>query len=97
MKDYMLNNNSYTINYNGKDPTLCIRNLQLVINGKFYTFPEFCLLSDGSYNIDKDEEEFVTQGEWNVEFPENFPEKYKKDVLFIINDYIPQGCCGGCI
>lgn len=82
------------VSYNGRYPNLCSGTLVLNIDGTNVTFPKYCLCSGGHI---WDEE--VGCGPWTIN-EYKFPEKYQhleSEILEIINDNIPWGCCGGCV
>lgn len=84
-----------TIQYDGCYPSLCSGNLIVIIDDIIYNFPKNCLRSTGYITGDW---ETVIDGEWEItEWPENFPEELKQNVLYKINEEIQHGCCGGCI
>ena len=86
------------ISYDGSYPNLCSGSLIVFIDDKEWQFPLYCLTSGGSVTFDDDWEEYVDSGEWSISvWPQDFPEKFKKDVLIKINRKIPHGCCGGCV
>lgn len=83
------------IEYNGKYPNLCRGHLIVWLDDKQYDFGKYCLISGGYCNYHSGE---VHYDSWKIEdWPDNFPEEYKKLVLDKINLEIPWGCCGGCI
>jgi len=87
-----------SIKYNGEFPNLCSGELFVTINGKCWEFPTFCLASGGYVTFDKDWQEEVGNGPWEVhKWPEGFPDKYKYFVIKAINKEIRHGCCGGCV
>lgn len=85
------------IKYDGKYPCLCMGHLLVIVDGKEYDFGKYCLTSGGSVSFDENWNAEVTEGEWSVEFPEDFPKELEEKVLECINEEIPHGCCGGCI
>ncbi len=86
------------VKYDGEYPNLCSGHLTIVIDGKTWKFPNYCLSSGGGVGFDDDWHEIVTTGVWYItEYPENFPEELKPDVLNAVNMEIPHGCCGGCV
>lgn len=86
------------IRYDGRFPNLCRGNLVVVIDGKVWEFPPYCLCSGGSVWFDKDWTDHVEDGPWSIdEWPEGFPEEDKEAVVERINEEIPWGCCGGCV
>jgi hypothetical protein len=85
------------IEYDGAWPNLCSGHLIVNIDDMRYDFGNHCLMSGGDVYFDDDWNETIKHGPWAVNFPENFPEEYKKATIEAINDQIPWGCCGGCI
>jgi len=86
------------VEYDGCYPNLCAGGLIVYIDGKRWEFPEHCLMSGGSVCIDDEGMEEVEQGPWRMDnWPKDFPEELKNDVLEEINEVIPEGCCGGCV
>ena len=86
------------IEYDGEYPNLCSGNLVVIIDGKRWEFPEYCLVSGGSVSFTEDWEEIVTSGEWQItEYPKDFPEDWKDAVIKAVNESIRKGCCGGCV
>jgi hypothetical protein len=85
------------IEYNGAYPALCRGKLTAVIDCVRYDFPANCLLSGGeAWAIDV--YKGTTEGDWEVkEWPEDFPNEFKKATVTAINEQIEHGCCGGCI
>ena len=84
--------------YDGSYPYLCSGTLAVKIGDKEWAFPDYCLRSGGSVSFDSDWNEDVTQGEWSIsDWPKDFPEDLKDDVLDAVNAEIPFGCCGGCV
>lgn len=91
-------NNVEFVSYDGEWPNLCSGTLVLRVNGELVTFSPYALCSGGSVSFDADWQEEVSQGLWSVrEWPKDFPEKLKLEAIYVINDYIPHGCCGGCV
>lgn len=82
--------------YDGKYPCLCMGHLIVIVDGVEYDFGSSCLLSGGCINFD-DGEFDIEEGDWDVEYPKDFPDELKEEVLDSINENIPWGCCGGCI
>lgn len=84
------------IQYDGKYPCLCMGHLIVWINGKEWDFGKYVLESGGRCILSDDR---IVKGEWGIideNWPEEFPEEYKKQVLSAVNEEIPYGCCGGC-
>jgi len=83
------------VSYDGKYPCLCSGTLVLRIDGNEVSL-DSCLESGGgcSYNECDD---FVWQGEWDIS---DIPDEYKKyhdEIVKVVNDNVPYGCCGGCL
>ena len=81
--------------YDGCYPTLCCGNLVIKVNGKIYGLYNVllagCSPEADSWNPETD------MIEWDIdlsEYPELMP--YKEEIVKIINENIPRGCCGGC-
>lgn len=89
------------VEYDGGYPNLCRGKLIVVVDGKEWRFPEYCMNSGGSVTFDEDWNESISEGPWAIsEWPENFPEDLKGAVEEAINlevDYGCCGCCGGCV
>lgn len=86
------------VSYDGDYPNLCSGTLVLKLDGKDIKFPKYCLSSGGSVSFTEDWDEVVTQGEWTIdEFPKDFPEELKSKAEDLVNENVPQGCCGGCV
>lgn len=86
------------IMYDGGFPNLCSGNLLVTVNGVRWNFPRYCLSSGGNVWFTKHWEERISSGPWDVnEWPDDFPENLKWEVLECINEEIPWGCCGGCV
>ena len=84
------------ISYDGKYPTLCSGMLVLKVGSREFKIQR--IRSGGGVWIDKQGDEQVDVGDWDVEvWPDDFPETLKKRALEIINENVEHGCCGGCI
>ena len=85
--------------YDGEYPNLCSGKLIVEIDGKEWVFPGHCMVSGGAVWLSDDwSEEYVEEGPWEIsDWPDGFPEEYKKAVLEKVNSEIEWGCCGGCI
>lgn len=87
-----------TVKYDGRYPNLCRGTLVVTIDGKEWTFPNYCLSSGGCVSFDDDWQEEVTGGPWKItDWPDGFPEEHKVATLDAVNDQVEWGCCGGCI
>lgn len=87
------------VSYDGDFPNLCSGTLVLNIDGTDVTFPPHCLNSGGYVRFDKDWNEDVGCGPWTIEW-NAIPEKYRhleSEIIDVINDNVPWGCCGGCV
>lgn len=85
-----------SLTYDGEYPNLCSGELIITIDGTDWI--GFRLSSGGSVWFDENWSEHVESGEWSIyEWPSEFPEEYKDEVLYKVNYEIPQGCCGGCV
>ena len=88
----------HLVHYNGSYPILCSGQLTMVVNGKVFTFASHNLKTGGSVSFDKDWQEIIEKGPWEIdEWPEGYPEEHKEKTLQIINEELPYGCCGGCV
>ena len=86
------------IEYNGTYPNLCSGDLTVIIDGKRWEFPEYCLRSGGNIWFDDDGTEHVDCAKWTVaDWPPEFPKELRNQVIETLNNQIPHGCCGGCI
>ena len=89
------------IKYDGEYPCLCLGHLEVWVDGKYYDFGKYVLSSGGGVSFDEDWNENVWSGEWSfsccAEFPKNFPMELTDELLKVINEEIPWGCCGGCV
>jgi len=86
------------IEYDGGFPNLCRGNLFVIIDDKCWEFPSCCLTSGGGIYVDDKWDDHIRRGKWLInEWPEDFPENLKEEVLREVNSEIPWGCCGGCV
>lgn len=90
------------VSYDGKYPNLCSGTLILKVDGKNMKFDVHNAFwsSGGTCGFtDNYKEEVLTKGEWIVD-PHYMPEfllPHAKEIMDILNDNIPFGCCGGCL
>lgn len=86
------------VSYNGKYPCLCFGELIVEIDGKEVNLGN-CLSSGGSVWFDDEWDEHIEGGPWDIdeyELPEEY-KKYYEEIKAVVNENVPQGCCGGCI
>lgn len=88
------------VSYDGKWPSLCHGTLVLSIDGNIVSCGS-CLSSGGNVTYDDEWNFTVTDGDWDVEFDNiehlNLTDNEKRLIISIVNENVPQGCCGGCI
>jgi hypothetical protein len=82
------------VSYDGKYPNLCFGDLILEIDGKEVLLSD-CMRSGGSVSFTDDWSEVVSQGEWEVDIPEEY-KQYKEEIGCVVNSNVRFGCCGGC-
>ena len=96
------------VDYTGSYPNLCSGVLILRIDGEIYSFggyswniedpthqfPSFWSSGGAAY---WDPEE-VIEGDWQLsgDVPE-FLKGHEEELISIMNENVPHGCCGGCI
>lgn len=89
------------IRYDGEYPNLCSGHLEVWVDDKYYDFGTHVITSGGGVSFDEDWNENVWRGDWEfssfTEFPKDFPMELKDQLLEVINEQIPHGCCGGCV
>lgn len=83
------------ISYSGRYPNLCRGTLILRINGKIVKWKN-CLESGGYVWFSEDWEDHIEYGPWSVNVPSEYL-LYKEEIEKMVNENIPEGCCGGCI
>jgi len=98
------------VSYDGAYPNLCSGTLVLEIDGKKVSFgysykapvdyPSFWC-TGGSVRFDEDWIEDVSHGEWELSANER---EYPKEIfellpecIKVMNENVPEGCCGGCV
>lgn len=84
------------VSYDGEYPCLCMGKLVLNIDGSDVQFPSYCLSSGGSCGFDDDWNDWISKGDWSVNVPEEYKD-LKDEITKVVNDNIPNGCCGGCL
>lgn len=87
------------ISYDGKWPCLCSGNLIIKVDDVYYTLRNV-LVSGGRIcgGPHTDWDMWSELGPWKVDL-EEYPEleSYKEEITRVVNENVPQGCCGGCI
>lgn len=93
------------ISYDGAEPSLCFGTLVLEIEGKEVSFGRdgehrrfwesggFCGFTNNYENS------YINKDEWVID-PDYLPDEYRQyseEILEVINENIPYGCCGGCL
>lgn len=81
------------IDYDGGFPCLCDGQLTIKVNGEIHLL-ENILRSGGWITNDYTAE----QGPWEIDlsdYPDLKP--YKEEIIDVVNENVPYGCCGGCI
>ena len=84
------------VNYTGSYPNLCSGVLTLKIDGKIVEL-KHCLSSGGSVWFDDDWCEHVEDGPWTASYLPDELKHLQDEISAIANEFIPEGCCGGCI
>lgn len=84
------------VSYDGRYPNLCQGQLVVRIDGKEVNLGK-CLVSKGSCYFNSNWEAHVTQGEWDIDdLPDEY-EKFRQEIIEVVNDNVLCGCCGGCL
>jgi hypothetical protein len=79
-------------------PILCESELTVFIGKVMYVFPPFCLVSGGDCYFNEFYSIVTDKGPWSINnWPKDFPEERKAEVLKELNEILPWGCCGGCV
>ena len=86
------------VSYDGRYPCLCSGTLILRIDGMEVSLEGY-LVSGGHcyWNSENVGLGKVTRGKWRLH---NLPEEYehcRDEILKVVNDNVPYGCCGGCL
>ena len=86
------------ISYDGAYPNLCRGTLTVEKDGKQYSMYGV-LVSRGSVSFDADWEANVEEGDWIIDRNRLAPELQDDldELEALVNEYVPHGCCGGCI
>ena len=82
------------ISYDGHWPNLCCGTLVLEIDGVIRK--DFDLCSGGRVWFSPDWEEYVEDGPWTVNVPDDLLH-LRREIEDVVNDNVPWGCCGGCV
>ena len=83
------------VSYDGEYPNLCRGVLIIKIDSVIHKLDN-CLLSGGNIWFDDDWRDHTEYGEWSVNVPDEL-NKYRNQITDVVNENVPQGCCGGCI
>lgn len=84
------------VSYNGKFPNLCRGTLVIKVNGEEISLENY-LISGGRCWFDKDWVDHVEKGNWRISKLPDDLEQYRDEILEVVNENVPHGCCGGCI
>lgn len=88
------------MSYDEEWPCLCHGELVLLVDGNVVSFGR-CLVSGGNVTHDEEWNFEVTSGDWSVNFDAvqhlNLTDDEKNLITDLVNENVPQGCCGGCI
>lgn len=83
------------VSYTGKWPNLCSGTLTLKVNGQLRT--DFELISGGGCGFDNHwEDSWISNGSWTVIVPDDLKD-LKDEITEVVNENVPEGCCGGCL
>jgi hypothetical protein len=100
------------ISYTGKYPNLCSGILTVNIDGQKLTFGSYgkdtifpkIWCSGGSVRFDKNCNAYVTKGAWECLYCSSDINKFPpivsnniEDIIKVMNENVPHGCCEGCI
>ena len=83
------------VSYDGAFPNLCSGELVLRIDEKERRLCR-ALESGGVCGFTGHWDEYVTEGPWSVNLPEDLL-GYKEEIEKVVNENIRWGCCGGCL
>ena len=87
------------VSYDGAWPNLCSGTLIIKVDGKTYSF-KYAMISGGHIcgGPHTDWDMWSEQGPWELNLEEHPElEQYKEEITRVVNENVPQGCCGGCI
>lgn len=84
------------VSYNGKLPNLCRGTLVIKVNGEEISLENY-LISGGRCWFDKGWVDHVETGDWRINKLPDDLEQYREEILRVVNENVPHGCCGGCI
>lgn len=89
------------ISYSGKYPNLCFGTLVFKFNGRLIS-GDVVLHSGGNAGFDSAGNEYVEKGPWKSVLSwdfKDYPElnEWGIELLQMINENVPFGCCGGCL
>lgn len=85
------------ISYDGEWPNLCRGTLVIKVDEKTYSFSN-AMISGGRIMSDEDWDMWAEEGDWEIDLEEHPElEPYKEEITRVVNENVPQGCCGGCI
>lgn len=84
------------VSYNGKFPNLCRGTLVIKVNGEKIALKNY-LCSGGECWFDEYRNGHVETGDWRLSQLPNNLEPYREEILKVVNENVPHGCCGGCI
>lgn len=85
------------VSYDGEWPCLCCGTLIIKVDGKTYSF-NHAMISGGGICCGEDWDMWAEQDDWKIDLEEHPElEPYKEEITRIVNENVPQGCCGGCI
>ena len=80
--------------YDGVYPVLCHGELHIEVNGVHHRL-KYALQSGGSICKNKNWDMWTEQGEWSVNLPDEL-KQYEDEIIRLVNENVPYGCCGGC-
>lgn len=87
------------VKYTGAYPNLCSGELTVREGNKEWTIERWAFKSGGCVWFDDDCDEHVEEGPWLIN-EDYVPDELKSridELTFLMNEYVPEGCCGGCV